>query len=64
MKEGLVPHYIKNLAVSLAPQPFSILIDESKDATNNFFPKNLVVLGQVSLIHGRYCLKPVSGSSQ
>ena len=34
MKEGLALHYIKNLAVSLASQPFSILMDESNDATN------------------------------
>ena len=34
MKKGLAPHYIKNLAVSLASQPFSILMDESNDATN------------------------------
>ena len=34
VKEGLAPHYIKNLAVSLASQPFSILMDESNDATN------------------------------
>ena len=34
MKEGLAPHYIKNLAVSLASQPFSILKDESNDAIN------------------------------
>ena len=34
VKEGLAPHYVKNLAVSLAPQPFSILMDESNDATN------------------------------
>ena len=34
VKKGLTPHYIKNLAVYLASQPFSILMDESNDATN------------------------------
>ena len=34
LKEGLAPHYIKNLAVSLASQPFSNLMEESNDATN------------------------------
>ena len=57
VKEGLAPHYNKNLAVSLAPQPFSILMGESKlmmQQTNlaSFWPehlmKNLVILGQGS----------------
>ena len=34
VNEGLAPHYVKNLAVSLASQPFSILMDVSNDATN------------------------------
>ena len=34
VKEGLAPHYIKNLVVSLVSQSFSILMDESNDATN------------------------------
>ena len=35
VKEGLAPDYIKNLAFSLAPQPFYSLMDESNDAIKN-----------------------------
>ena len=35
VKEDLAPNYIKNLAVSLASQSFSILMDESNDEETN-----------------------------
>ena len=50
--KGLAPHYIKIIAVSLAPQPFSILMDDATTNLASFWSehlmKNLMILGQVS----------------
>ena len=60
VKESLAPQYIENLAASLASQPFSILMDESNDATNKTCIVLVIMLDEkVGDVRTRFLVMPV-----